>query len=276
MQYANNENGERIEATPNARALCPSCGSQVIAKCGKITVWHWAHISADCDPWYEGMTKWHTDWQSQFPAEYREVVIRKGDETHRADVALPDGTVIEFQHSPISIDDINRREQFYGDKMIWVFDVREPVEKMRLTLRDKGNYHSFRWKHARRSIASTCRRVIFDIGNSRIFDARKIYDGVYFSGWGHILDADFFVGNINLKIDDYPTISELHNDAWREAYVKSLNHSLLHDPYPAATAIALRVSLEKRGAPQNVINKLINQLLLDCGKCLPSSFFVKS
>lgn len=40
---------------------------------------------------------------------------------HRADVRTPSGTVVEFQHSPITLETIQERETFYGDLM-WVFD----------------------------------------------------------------------------------------------------------------------------------------------------------
>jgi competence CoiA-like predicted nuclease len=25
----------------------------MIAKCGRIYIWHWAHDGSDCDPWHE-------------------------------------------------------------------------------------------------------------------------------------------------------------------------------------------------------------------------------
>jgi len=35
-------NGVKVEATPQAKGLCRSCGSELIAKYGRINVWHWA------------------------------------------------------------------------------------------------------------------------------------------------------------------------------------------------------------------------------------------
>jgi competence CoiA-like predicted nuclease len=33
----------KVRATPGARASCPFCARFMIAKCGEINVWHWAH-----------------------------------------------------------------------------------------------------------------------------------------------------------------------------------------------------------------------------------------
>lgn len=88
---------------------------------------HFAHKSLkDCDDFKHDMSAWHKSWQEQFPLECREVVVRNNGEVHRADV-LWNGVVFEFQHSPISSDEFNRRNRFYvraGYKVIWIFDMR--------------------------------------------------------------------------------------------------------------------------------------------------------
>lgn len=109
-----NVDGRRVNAWPGGRAQCPSCGGEVIAKCGKIVEWHWAHVSRECDSWAKPESQWHISWKSRFPAEWQEVKIGE----HRADVLTPRG-VIEFQRSSISADEIQERERFYGN-MIWV------------------------------------------------------------------------------------------------------------------------------------------------------------
>jgi hypothetical protein len=110
--------GNRVEATPNQKASCPCCGGEVLAKCGEVVTWHWAHKSRDCDPWSEPESEWHREWKSLFPREMQEVVIGP----HRADVLSPRG-VIELQHSSISAAEIRKREQFY-EKMVWVIDAQ--------------------------------------------------------------------------------------------------------------------------------------------------------
>jgi len=109
---------EKISPRPGMRALCPSCGGDVLAKCGSIKAWHWSHVAADCDPWSEPETEWHLNWKRRFPPECREVVIGN----HRADVRTKNGIVIEFQHSSISVEEIRDREAFYGERMMWVID----------------------------------------------------------------------------------------------------------------------------------------------------------
>lgn len=107
-------NGARRRPSPGWRGRCPQCGAEVLAKCGEQKTWHWAHKSADCDPWSEGESAWHQGWKSYFPEDWREVTM--GD--HRADVLTPLG-VIELQNSPITPATIREREAFYG-RMIWI------------------------------------------------------------------------------------------------------------------------------------------------------------
>ncbi|BDA75975.1 hypothetical protein CAL7716_101410 (plasmid) [Calothrix sp. PCC 7716] len=126
MFYALNEDGERIKPKPKTRAFCPGCNKEVISKCGKQVVWHWAHLNlVDCDSFHKPMTKWHYDWQMKFPEENREVIFTDPEtgERHRADVCI-DGFIFEFQHSQISCREIESREKFYNrfSKLIWILD----------------------------------------------------------------------------------------------------------------------------------------------------------
>ncbi len=53
-------NGYKVEATKGAKGSCPSCGSDLIAKCGEAKINHWAHKGKkSCDPWWENETDWH-------------------------------------------------------------------------------------------------------------------------------------------------------------------------------------------------------------------------
>lgn len=184
--------GRRAKAFPGRKAHCPTCRSEVIPKCGDIKTWHWAHKAADCDPWAESTTEWHLEWQARFPKEYVEVTIVKGNERHRADVCLPGGPVIEVQHSAIGVDDIRRREAFYG-RMVWIFDARDAYRQDRLSLRRKDNYFTFRWKHPRVSVAYARRPVYLDLGDRGLLYLRKIYPSAPCGGWGYLLSYDLFV-----------------------------------------------------------------------------------
>lgn len=119
---ASSASGERFPAAPGAKAFCPTCQSEVIAKCGEVKVWHWAHKSLkDCDVWSEPESEWHYGWKTLAGMENTEIVIsNQFGEVHRADIKI-NGRVIELQHSALSTKEVRDRENFYG-KMIWVID----------------------------------------------------------------------------------------------------------------------------------------------------------
>jgi hypothetical protein len=93
----------------------------MVAKCGEIRVWHWAHKERLlCDPWWENETEWHRAWKDQFPAECQEIIHHAEDgERHIADVKTERGWVIEFQYSYIKPEERRSREAFYK-KLVWV------------------------------------------------------------------------------------------------------------------------------------------------------------
>ncbi len=115
--------GERREPQPGLAGQCPGCEATVLAKCGEVKVWHWAHKSIrSCDPWWEQETPWHRAWKNLFPVEWQEVPMRAEDgELHFADVRTPSGLVLEFQHSAIKPTERRAREAFYKD-MLWIVD----------------------------------------------------------------------------------------------------------------------------------------------------------
>ena len=193
--------GDRTHAQPKLTGHCPHCAGEVIAKCGPINAWHWAHKTADCDTWAESFTQWHADWQELFPPDSCEISIGN----HRADVRSPTGLVIELQHSHLSADEIRERENHYG-RMLWVFDTIDAYEQNRLWLRrkrkpgvhwyddiggedryepDRG-YRSFRWKHPRRSLLHCARPVFLDLGNGQLLELKKLYPNAPYGGWGYL------------------------------------------------------------------------------------------
>lgn len=113
----------RREAEPKLRGTCANCDREVVAKCGRQRVWHWAHVGKlECDHWWEPETEWHRTWKSFFPREWQEI-SHTGDngERHIADVKNEKGWVLEFQHSPIAAEERLSRESFYKP-MVWVAD----------------------------------------------------------------------------------------------------------------------------------------------------------
>src|ERR1700752_18280 len=116
-------NGQRQEAHPGLSGECRGCGKPVVAKCGEVRVWHWAHKGRLlCDPWWENETEWHRAWKNQFPDDWQEIIHTAEDgQRHIADVKSGDGWVIEFQHSYIPSEERRSRDAFYP-KLIWVVD----------------------------------------------------------------------------------------------------------------------------------------------------------
>ena len=116
-------NGQRQEPQPNLTGECPGCGNPMVARCGEVRVWHWAHRGRrHCDSWWENETEWHRDWKGQFPVDWQEIVHHAEDgERHIADVKTGDGWVIEFQHSYIKPEEHRSREDFYPT-LAWIVD----------------------------------------------------------------------------------------------------------------------------------------------------------
>lgn len=115
---------ERREAQRGLTAICPICGDPVIAKCGDIRIWHWAHPGGlTCEPWWEE-TEWHRGWKDEFPKDCQEVCHRsESGERHIADVKTESGIVLEFQHSFLHREERDAREDFYPNGVACVLPV---------------------------------------------------------------------------------------------------------------------------------------------------------
>ncbi|WP_162652138.1 competence protein CoiA family protein [Lentilitoribacter sp. Alg239-R112] len=116
-------NNIRTEASINLIGTCPHCGNGMIPKCGPIKINHWAHKrrkKRDCN--WEKETPWHRAWKNEFPAEWQEYSQRdETGEMHIADVFVPDGFAIEFQHSLIRREEVEARTNFYPN-ICWIVD----------------------------------------------------------------------------------------------------------------------------------------------------------
>jgi hypothetical protein len=205
MIYAIKDN-QKIEASPGMQALCNLCSRKVFSKCGEIYVWHWAHFKDDeCDKsWHEPETLWHKNWKLVFGSENSEIVIKKNNDKHIADIFTKNEVVIELQNSPISKPIIRKRETFYGEKMIWIIngwsfkdgfqiqfsknmkygslnnDPLSPyietskgflnVETNEYTFeRPKSAGLTFRWERPRKSWENSKRNVFIDFGTEDLF-----------------------------------------------------------------------------------------------------------
>lgn len=132
--YLANVDGVRSDPRPGMKGRCPACDRDVVAKCGRQRIWHWAHSTIrHCDSWWEHETEWHRNWKSLFPRELQEIVAFDPitGEKHIADVKTARGMVIEFQNSQMSIDELRTRETFYGH-MVWIVNARDFAASFRL------------------------------------------------------------------------------------------------------------------------------------------------
>ena len=118
---------------------CEICSNILIPKKGNIKVHHYAHKSSDiinCDDWAprfksDGDHHWHLQWQYFFKNNNYgdiECVIKKELDNklicHRADIITQTNYIVEIQHSNISDKDVVKREEFYGDNLIWIINGR--------------------------------------------------------------------------------------------------------------------------------------------------------
>lgn len=218
-------NGEKAEATPTTTGTCPVCERPVFSKCGEINVWHWAHQKDEgCDSWYEPETEWHKNWKLAFGKDNCEIVISKEGTRHIADIFTKEGVVIELQNSPIQKPIIRKRENFYGERMIWVINGKPFKKKFSyqrthsfLLDEDEEYYqrynpfakrhsdsrkdeYNFQWSWCRRTWADVKRHVFIDFGDENLFWAKEGMGTS--SGIGKLIRKEKFIkkygGNIEL------------------------------------------------------------------------------
>ena len=137
-------NNTKTEATKGVKGICPSCGSELIAKCGELKINHWAHKgNRTCDPWWESETEWHRSWKNNYPKDWQEFVLLddKTAERHIADVRTANNLVIEFQHSHIDPNERATREKFYKN-IIWVVDGTRLKRDYPRFLKNKKDFRS--------------------------------------------------------------------------------------------------------------------------------------
>ncbi|RYG12535.1 MAG: competence protein [Chitinophagaceae bacterium] len=166
-------------------------------------------------PFFSGETAWHSEWKKAFPESYREKTFlnRSLGYYHRADVFTPCGTALEFQNSPICLDELRSREAFYPN-LIWVVngakfkgfkvlkhlpdvdDVRlaglEFSHSANLTMVRRGEfkkmtfhhpelrgiaftsyYYSFRWSHPHRVWYEAKCPIIVDLGGYFLYQLKQ-------------------------------------------------------------------------------------------------------
>ena len=197
---------KKTEPIPNTYAQCPFCGEKVMSKCGEIKVWHWAHIKGKgCDSWYEPETYWHRYWKLTFGDDNSEIKITKDDSWHVADILTKENVVIELQNSPIQKNTIRIREDFYGERMIWLingikfkdrFYIKDYDNRLNWCGQEHYNYKHregkklFKWVYPRKSWQNVQRPTFIDFGDQSLFWVRKGM-GTNFGEGKFVLKQDF-------------------------------------------------------------------------------------
>lgn len=164
MQYADTDSG-RIEASPGMRGKCPVCGSGVIAKCGDLNIWHWAHSDK-------------TNARSSFGK-------------HRADVRNASGWIFEFQRSPLTPGDVIEREEHYGRKMCWVVDTS--VWARQIVIKNRKDHLTFYWPNPRKCWWYARHPLLLQLNDSWLFRVCKVHPSVPCFGWGRLVYMTEFI-----------------------------------------------------------------------------------
>jgi hypothetical protein len=137
---------------------------------------------------------------------------------HRADLLGNGGIVIELQHSPIGPDEIEQREEFYGD-MLWLFDATN-----RFSLVPSGDWAFF--SLGRTQHITHCKKPLFlDFGREivEVESFSKYLAGI--SGFGRRRDRMWFInqflsdslaGSIPIAPPSPPSYSPI--DRWTGKY----------------------------------------------------------
>ena len=229
MLYGITESGEKITPRPNLKSFCPTCGSELIAKCGEYKVWHWAHKSLnDCDNWSERETEWHRSAKELFPVEWREVTVEKNGIKHRADVLLPNGTVIEFQHSPISPVEMEKRETFYK-KMVWVFDICD-IDFSECLETEIKEWFNYQWKFPKKYMLNRPSNIPIYFSQSLItknsplllmLDRVKLNTGGY-GLYLESIDITYSLKNLNSFFNEANIKIKQREDTIKEYMINSL------------------------------------------------------
>lgn len=181
MEIALDKNGKRIDAwelNANDRVeeyFCPICHKPVILRAGEIKINHFAHRAGECeDDWHYDMSEWHFRMQSYFPVNTREIVIKTGRKTHRADILIEEKkTVIEFQHSPLTAEEFEDRNSFFmrqGYRIAWVFDISRIFSEERFVVYRENTFH-WKWPIKLASVAP------------RITDHNEMFSLWLYMGW---------------------------------------------------------------------------------------------
>jgi competence CoiA-like predicted nuclease len=215
LSALNDKNESVIPTDKNQKAKCPYCKEKLISRVGKINIPHWAHIkTSNCNSFdKESKTKWHYENQIYFKEQgfLIEQTIYKNDIFKIADVWIDNHFAIEFQHSPISVEEIEKRENHYG-KVIWVFDINK------IYYEDRFDYdkNSYTWRNPKESIYY-CNQPIFLNFNKKYIHITSIKKQFFkVEDWHKYNTKHFYASSIVYNQFDFTMlikyVSEIYKD----------------------------------------------------------------
>lgn len=242
------------EATEDEPYFCEYCKEQLIIKKGDIRAHHFAHKGTCTDNWHYDMSDWHKEWQNLFPVESREVVMESNGEKHRADVFI-NNIVIEFQHSPLSNDEFNERNNFYtslGFNVVWVFDVQEPYSEEKI-YKLKGHNNNYGWKYAIHTLdgynpnINIKVKVYFQYSSEECEADKKEHPCLFKLTW---VSPDFGLKRFSIyekvyydfEIEEFktdikaPTYSRVFNDMFNDHFKKTYDHGYMFEGCPLSAS----------------------------------------
>lgn len=120
----------------------------------------------------------------KYPRKWQEVVIGP----HRADVRTKK-MVVEFQASPISPEEIRKRESFYGE-MVWLIRGDDFRKRFKTWREGTQTGFNFIWKHPRRCWEYAFAGKVIDFGLGQLFWVRYLAGG---SGGGEWITENEFL-----------------------------------------------------------------------------------
>lgn len=218
MLYAYDRNLKKVhidETISKEEYICPECGVKLITKKGDIRAHHFAHPSGHvCTETWESKhhySDWHTKWQDAYPRENQEIYLNLGEVRHRADIIIGK-TVIEFQHSLLTKEEFDERNNFYsnlGYRVIWLFDVSSLYNsKIKEYCEDESSI-KFKWQNPTKGKAFNaydvkCGRVelFFQMKDEEEHSIVKVED-VSWMGFEEFTTSDWMSRSEFLKYTGY-------------------------------------------------------------------------
>jgi hypothetical protein len=192
--------GERALATKEIRrAACADCTTPMIAKCGDVKVWHWAHASEQPGCPSAGESEWHLQWKATGLEGTQEIAVG----SRRADVLAPGGYAVEFQASSMSGAEVLAREKDWKRKLIWIFDVRQQYANGQIVLRTHPDrkpgdaYRNVTYSYPLERVKVATCRVLLDLDGERLLYVGKWFDGRRpLQGYGWLVSRDWVQINV--------------------------------------------------------------------------------